>query len=666
MSQYAALKAANLWPAYDPYYKNVTLNLHGNGTNAAQNNTFLDSSGNNYPITRGGNATQGTFSPYGPNWSSYLGTNGNYFTSGTNAALGLSTGDWTIEFFLNVSQFVDNQFLIDFRPSGSGGATQPLIYLTTAGTLLYFTTSATRITSSAGVITLGTWAHIAVSRASGSTRMFVNGAQTGSTYTDSNDYGSSARFVNGTYGDAPGATNNNGGVISGYISNLRILKGTGLYTGSYTVPTAPLTAITNTSCLTFQSNRFIDTSSNNISITPTGSPSTQRFSPFSPTTAYSASTIGGSAYFDGTSANIITTNTITTIGTQDFCLEAWVYCFSTTSYACIIGNASIGLFIEMGTTRGIFISGPEVGLGSAQYNRWVHIAYSRVSGTYAGWVNGTRQATGSFTTNLSTAAKIAVNNYVDAGLQGYGTTGYIADGRVTVGSSPYSPSSTTITVPTAPLTAVTGTVFLASMTNAGIFDNAMMNDFQTVGDAQISTSVKKYGTGSMYFDGTGDGLTRPVTPLFDFGSGDYTVEFWAYCVSTSGSGFFVSVWEDSGGSDANASWLVRLNSGTVITHFMQGSGTYNTLTSPTLTANTWFHFAWVKNGTTQTMYINGTSVASGTVTGAMNTAIRSLKVGYQGAATNYLNGYIDDLRITKGVARYTGNFTPPTSQVQDQ
>ena len=58
MSQYAALKAANLWPAYDPYYENVTLNLHGDGTNGAQNNTFLDSSTNNFTITRNGNTTQ--------------------------------------------------------------------------------------------------------------------------------------------------------------------------------------------------------------------------------------------------------------------------------------------------------------------------------------------------------------------------------------------------------------------------------------------------------------------------------------------------------------------------------------------------------------------------------------------------------------------------------
>ena len=103
MSQYAALKAANLWPAFDPFYRNVTLNLHGNGTNAAQNNTFLDSSGNNYPITRSGNATQGTFSPYGSNWSNYFGGSGNSLGYPSASQYAIGTGNFTLEFFVNFS-----------------------------------------------------------------------------------------------------------------------------------------------------------------------------------------------------------------------------------------------------------------------------------------------------------------------------------------------------------------------------------------------------------------------------------------------------------------------------------------------------------------------------------------------------------------------------------
>jgi hypothetical protein len=165
----------------------------------------------------------------------------------------------------------------------------------------------------------------------------------------------------------------------------------------------------------------------------------------------------------------------------------------------------------------------------------------------------------------------------------------------------------------------------------------------------------------MYFDGSGDGLIGPVSNLFDFGSGDFCVEFWANIPSTSGTGYFVSVWEDAGGSDANSSWLIRLNNnGTLITHLTQGSSTFNTLTSGTLSTNTWFHCAYTRSGNTIYLFIDGVLAQSASVSGAMNTVVRALRVGYQSGGS-VLTGYLDDLRITKGNARYTATFTPPTA-----
>ena len=649
MSQYAALKAANLWPAYDPYYKNVTLNLHGNGTNAAQNNTFLDSSGNNYPITRGGNATQGTFSPYGPNWSNVFNATTDKLTlTGPNLS---SYTNFTFECWVNFNGFgTDTKYFL----AVSGGSYYQLVHDSSAGISLRVTgyTSVVGESSNAGWA-IGTWYHVALVKNGSTYTIYKNGVSIAtSTYTSA--------LPSVTIGYIGGYDSTTG--LNAYMSNTRITS-TAVYTAAFTPPTVPLTAITNTLLLTSQSNRFVDNSASPYTLTVSGSPSTQRFSPF--TTPYSASTIGGSTYFDGSSANLITTNTITTIGTQDFCLEAWVYCFSTTSYACIIGNATAGFFIEMGSARGIFLSGPEVSLGSAQYNRWFHVAYSRVSGTYAGWVNGVRQATGSFTTNLSTAAKIGINNYIDAGLQGYGTTGYIADGRVTVGSSPYSPSSTTITVPTAPLTAITGTVFLASMQNAAIFDNAMMNDLQTVGNAQISTSVVKYGTGSMYFDGTGDYLLARSNDVFNFGTGDFTVEFW---INASASGSYTQVIGTIVSSNENGTWRIgnRFNSLNQI-YFARGTGSgFNEFqASVNVNDGAWHHVAVVRYSGTITIYADGVASASSSITGTCTSA-NPLYVGYNGRDNAYITGYLDDVRITKGVARYTTNFTPPTSQVQDQ
>jgi len=200
------------------------------------------------------------------------------------------------------------------------------------------------------------------------------------------------------------------------------------------------------------------------------------------------------------------------------------------------------------------------------------------------------------------------------------------------------------------------------MTNGAIFDNAMMNDLETVGNAQISTSVKKYGTGSMYFDGTSDWLsmlnTRTSTPS---GVGSWTIEGWIYPTTASGSlqtlyanGYPVQIFL------SNGSVVIYISSST-------GSGPYfiNGLTGPasSVSANVWTHFAVVNNANSYTVYING--VGGTTTTDATAIAFPAATYATIGDAPQFgsypYTGYIDDFRITKGYARYTSNFTPPTT-----
>ena len=97
-----------LWPQAgnptpnDPYFQYVTSLLHGDGTNGGQNNTFLDSSSNAFSITRNGNTTQGSFSPYGSNWGNYFGGGSTYLTVPNNAAYTFP-GDFTIEIWYSPS-----------------------------------------------------------------------------------------------------------------------------------------------------------------------------------------------------------------------------------------------------------------------------------------------------------------------------------------------------------------------------------------------------------------------------------------------------------------------------------------------------------------------------------------------------------------------------------
>lgn len=639
----------------DDNFENVTLLLNGDGTNGGQNNTFVDSSTNNFTITRNGNTTQGSFSPYGDLWSAYLGANGNYFTSGTSSTLGFGTGDFTIEFFLFVDRFVDNQFLIDFRPSGNAGAQRIYFYLTTSGSLIYGFSGSNKITSANSVVGLGTWTHIAITRASGSTKVFVNGSQVGSTYSGSEDLGSSERFVIGTFGDAPGNSNANGGTINGNISNLRILKGTAQYTGTYTVPTANLTAITNTSVLTFQSNRYVDNSANAISITPSGSPSVQRFSPFEPSAPYSTSVIGGSGYFDGSGDYLtVPSNSALDFGTGDFTVEFWVYPTSLTFNIFLSApqNVSTQIAYDNSGRNLYFYRDANIISGTAAnsliVNQWNHVVLSRSGTTLSLFSNGVRRGTTTYSSAISFSA-VHIGQY-DAG--SYFTVGYLTNVRLVKGTAVYDPTQTTYTIPTAPLTAITNTSLLCNFTNASIADLAMQNNLETVGNAQVSTSVVKYGTGSLYFDGSGDYLKLPSSINLAFGSGSWTIEFWFYPLSSYGSGQGILAFSDDKdnldyGSTSNT---LRYYNGSTATTF----------TGVSITANTWQHIALVNNSGTVRVYVNGTQ-STNSATGATSSSSRSLNILANTAGSALINAYIDDLRISRGIARYTASFTPPAS-----
>jgi len=111
-------------------------------------------------------------------------------------------------------------------------------------------------------------------------------------------------------------------------------------------------------------------------------------------------------------------------------------------------------------------------------------------------------------------------------------------------------------------------------------------------------------------------------------------------------------------------WLVQIeNNGTM--RFLTSAGT--SFYTAGITTGAWYHFAAVRNGSTVTLYVNGSSVGSYTNSNSIGSTSKTLYIGVQnnGAAWPW-NGYIDDLRITKGAARYIGNFTPPVARMPQQ
>jgi hypothetical protein len=630
----------------DPQFNYVTMLLHGDGTNGAQNNTFLDSSTNAFSITRNGNTTQGSFSPYGSNWSNYF-NGSSALNCGTIASLG--TSNFTIECYCFPTSTTSYRYFLAIGPD-----TNFATGLFASAYTPYLYSSAFILTSSISC-TENQWNHVAFVRNSGTLTVYVNGVSGGSvSFTTSISSGTG--FVG----------QNSGGVyrFNGNISNLR-LTNTAVYTSAFTPSTTPLTAISGTALLTCQSNRFIDNSTNNNTITPDGTPSVQRFNPFGTSTAYSTSVIGGSGYFDTGGDDYLSLGTATALGTGNVTVEFWFYPtnISATYYALYDGRSSAGTntgfgVFQYGQTIEIYGNGLKVSSASSAFtaNTWNHFAVVRTSGTCQIYINGVASgSSASYSDDLTSTTRTIARNAT----AGNYFAGYISNLRE-VTSALYSG---TFTPSTTPLTAISGTSLLLNYTNGAIYDNAMMSDLETVGNAQISTSVVKYGTGSLAFDGTGDYLYRPNSDLFAFGTGDFTVEFWMYANSTAtdktlmgtASGYTTGGWQvgfNIDGQQANG------------IEFLIEASPHVYVFSGALSTATWYHVAATRSGTTLRLFINGTQVSSTTSSNNISdSAGNALAVGrtIEGIGSRDYNGYIDDLRITKGYARYTSNFTPPTA-----
>jgi hypothetical protein len=650
----------------DEYFDYTTLLLPGNGTNNQNNHTFLDSSNNNFTITRNGNATQGTFSPFSQTgWSNYFDGSGDRLT-GASPIPGLSfgTGDFTTEYWVYKTNSGVNAVVFDARSSASAS---PWVLAIDTNNCPYFYDGSTYTSSLP--IQINFWNHVATVRTSSTLKIFVNGVQ-GYSASYSTNLDRTAGFVIGdtVHAAAP---------LSGYLSNLRIIKGTAIYTSEFTPSTSPLTAISNTSLLTCQSSRFIDNSANNLTITRAGDVSVQAFSPFAPTASYAAANVGGSGYFDGSGDRLsLSGNSAFDISSGDFTIEGWIYPQSNAAtqglfvlFTATNSNyAGMTCYVSRNTNSTITVEGasPSIGGGSpaisitttatALPNTWTHIAVTRSGSTFTCWLNGVSAGTATFAGTLYWSPP---NLYVGSGNDSATNyfTGYISNVRIAKGTAVYT---TTFTPPTAPLTAISNTSFLLNFTNAGITDATAKTIFETVGDAKISTAQSKFGGSSMYFDGTGDLLLAKNNNNFDFGTGDFTVEFW---INASASGTYNQVVGTQNSNADNGAWRVgnRFNSANVL-YFARGNGSSFDEFTAAVNVNdgSWHHVAVARASGSVRIFVDGVFANSSTISGTC-TSGNDLRIGFNPRDSSYVTGYVDDLRITKGIARYTQNFALPTT-----
>ena len=183
------------------------------------------------------------------------------------------------------------------------------------------------------------------------------------------------------------------------------------------------------------------------------------------------------------------------------------------------------------------------------------------------------------------------------------------------------------------------------------------------GNAVTSTAQYKFGTASGYFDGKGDyvAITGNLTD-FQFGTDDITIDFWMRPgLLSSQQRIFGDL--NSGGSATAWAFTFR---GDDVLQFDNGSGNNLILATSALSINTWYHIAVTRNGNDWSMYLNGVRTQNATNSQTLN-AIQaaSLSIGRHGDyGAQYYNGYVDEIRIQKGIAVWTGgtSFTPPVQE----
>ena len=461
------------------------------------------------------------------------------YVSGTNQDFAYGTGDFTVEFWINTSNW--NIVPFDTRPSGTNGDYFTL-YIDVDGALTWYEGGAIKIQGSDGVIVQNTWVHIAATRKGTSAKLFVNGVQTGPTFTDNTDYVTTANrpFI--------GSQSRSGGssAVNGYLSNFRVIKGTALYTSNFKPPMRELEVTAETVLLVCQSKTDASLEKTGKTITVNGNAVANELTPGILTPIVKSgggSAITGSVEFDGSGDHLLVSSSSDFgYGSNDFTIEFWWHRTSTDRVALFHGswgqdwsigidfngasNQKLGFWASSnGTSWDMLIAdsgGNGISTGIPDLNSWSHIAYVRYGNIFRGYLNGIKilEVTNSSSINSKTTTREqAIGAWWNSETAMSDLHGFLSNFRIVKGTALYTDD---FIPPTRELKKVPGTVLLCcqdensvttevtgkTITSNG--DPAASNFTPQVGDDRQVTfeGVTKINSDAYFYLPTGDTITR--------------------------------------------------------------------------------------------------------------------------------------------------------------
>lgn len=680
-------------PIFEPTWKNVSLLLSANA-GSGSNNVISDNSSYGAAITRTGNVASSTgitpFTQADGYWSTNfpVGNAGasNAVIASQNALTITTNGSYTVEAFIRLTTNASYSMICSV---GNVASTRVWsLDVSSLGLRFYWSTngasSGDSVINQPYTFNLATWYHIAMVKTGTSVKFFVNGKQVGTSANVTVIYNAAnLPFRIGTFMDYVG-----GFSFIGDIHGLK-LSNSAKYSTNFDIATSQLTVEADTQLLTCVGSRLSDKSANAFAITSTSDVITFPYSPFTPLLATDKS--NGSIYFNGAGDKLsLAASAKWNFGstyTFEFWLKPSLMPVSTRCRLILAGtnNTDSALSLEFDSTGVAYLNIPFAGktaasspVGFIEGGKWNHYAISVNNGSVLFFKNGVQQGTVKTvsTQTASSSNGLIIGFDTTAGFN-FNFAGNICNLRLTNGAARYSSN---FSVPTTiDANSYAETVLLINDNEGKIFDSSSRNNVITIGsNVTVDNAVKKFGTGALKFPGTpGHYLSIPHSSDMHLNSADFTWEAWVYrnavvdatyadCLFSSSSnahGISIGVNPDGkvslGVSSSAGAWDIR-----------KGMDPGDPRGSYVIPLKTWVHIAFVRSGGNYACYVNGILDQSftGSATAVLSNppATSSWYVGKvsDGLNRNW-NGYIDDLRITKGLARYQANFAPPDRTLYD-
>ena len=352
----------------------------------------------------------------------------------------------------------------------------------------------------------------------------------------------------------------------------------------------------------------------------------------------------------------ITPNQIGVIATNGIRVE-WLNCFN---YFASIGIQGIqGATGKSGTgnTR-LKLGGVSGTFSSSEVTYQLEDSFQ--SGTYA--------RSGSTVTLTRTAHGLVSNDYIYADhISGSATDNFyqvtkVDNNTVTYTDGASGTTSGNVTYKKAVARGVVssndGTYIFITGKGTGAFTtvNKSAKTLSRFGDSQLDTAQKKFGTSSILLDGTEDNVKVPTSEDFGFGTSNWCLEAFIRPNSVTG---IQHIFDLRDGSATDTAPKLYLNGTTL--HY--GVGNSSTRSGGTLSTGTWYHVAVARNGGTTKLFLDGVELGTGADTNDYGST-KPVIIGsdYQASPTEAFNGHIDEVRISKGAARFTATFTPTTGE----